>query len=209
MNKRILIPSAIAAILIVGAASYTAVSVEGAHLPAGKPVATAGAAATPTATPTTAKVANPKAGDKVSKDQAMELRKNVDSALRAYELSNGSYIVVDRTQPLPLTVAADLNIQAAAAQRTAGADLNASARVATTIVDKANYETGKQTILCTQMYSGYLNSTGAAGFFWAPALATKSVVNGQLGSKDECVAAANQYVAAQPDPSMWAVLVAG
>ncbi|WP_285117325.1 hypothetical protein [Leifsonia sp. fls2-241-R2A-40a] len=149
----------------------------------------------------------PKPGDTVDQKTASEIRRNVDGNLRAYQMPDGTFVVLDRTQPLPAAVKSDLEAKATAARIAAGQDFK-TADVPGKILGDLSYQAGRRGILCVQLWSGTVDGTDQPGFFWAPALSRQSVVQGQLHSEAECVAAAQAYVASQPDAADWEVLVA-
>lgn len=170
--------------------------------------------ATATSAPMKPAAAKVVAGQTLTAQQASKIRRNFKGDLHAYQMADGSYVAVSASQPLPAPVSADIAAQASAA---VDAGIAASGHnnpspmedAAAHSVASADYETGRSVILLVRFYS-YLDSTRAPGYWWAPVQNSqvRPNVGGpvQLPSREAALAAAQKFVAAQEDPSIWDIV---
>lgn len=107
-----------------------------------------------------------KVGDELTAEQAAAIAKNWDGSQLAYKTAAGSFILIDRNQPLPEAVKADAGAKAnavAQASATNGDTMNANVeKVQKTIA----YETGHQIILVARVFTVTDPATSAKSWVW-------------------------------------------
>jgi hypothetical protein len=172
-----------------------------------RPVATETAPATDIQTdaPVEDKPAGPQAGAELVSDTDVDAAK--DAGLGIYTTSTGTKVAIDKTAALPETVVAD--IRASVGTSGAGAD-KAAAEARDGAMVKAITETkaaGKTVVFIIQ--GGQYGQAGnLERTFYAIATTDRSIVAGgtEFGSAAEALATAQAGVAAQADPSAYAVI---
>ena len=139
------------------------------------------------------------AGDTLTDEQARALRRDFSSRNKAFELADGTVILISRDASLPENVKAQVGGDVKAASE-AGSVYNQGIRAA---LDNAWYETGRKVIAVTQFEMA--NGPGTNGPVWT-ASSGQNRAN-PYGSQAEALAAAQAYVAAQPDAAMWDIVM--
>lgn len=167
------------------------------------PAPTVSSAVEPTAEPTEAPAeAEIVVGGTVDADTAREINRNFKSTTKAYPLSDGSYVVIDREQPLPEPVKA-----AVGAKVDAKADSVASNEVYPGVTDSIKSEqqtTGRKIIAVLNV------SVICPPNFDTRVSAWKTVTDRGwsecYGSRDAAVAGAQAFVASSDSPASWDIV---
>lgn len=198
-SRRPVIGLSLAALLISGCATT----------PTSAPVPDATAATqtapTPTSDPTPEAPAVPTVGATLTAEQAAAL----PEGMKAYEMTDGTLIAVDPAQPLPESVHADIKALAQADSMRGSGDSAMESGFAAKHTKIASKATGKEIVQILPLM-GVIgdNDWGPNRPVWA------AIVNGKAINKtttnydrDETIAAVNAWVAAQPNPAIYEVII--
>lgn len=129
---------------------------------------------------------------------------------RAYPMADGSFVVVDRGEPLPEAVQADIDAKAVAFSEAWGSDAqsaatSASLRAREKVMADASGGTGKRPILILKMTAYETAEAEMPTTFW--------MVNGAgpapdavRRSREEMTAIVNEWLAQQDDPDLYVVI---
>ena len=175
--------------------------------------ATPAASATPKATaPAAPKDA--KVGDTLDKDTALSLRQNLaDNGDYAYNL-NGQWVKINRFQPLPAAVQADVNAKAAAVAGPADTTMDAGVaaiKAAESFSGTTGYNTGKSVIFITQLPTSNAGGPGNHLVWEAVGAVTPDLASaneaGGWASADAAKAAAEASVSGLPNAGSYVVVV--
>ena len=156
-------------------------------------------AETATPTPTV-----PTIGTVVDEATGYQLQKDTKGRLRGYPMADGSYVVVDRLEPLPAPVQADLSAKAGVAQ---AANQGGDGTEVIALAQTLGLRSGKRTLIVSSTV-GYetAESTTPVTIYWVAGV--PKAMDG-MHSMDEAVAAAQAYIDGQSAPAEWAIVVAG
>jgi hypothetical protein len=193
VKKSIIITAVAAGIIIIGGIGAGVITgINGAF--DAKPASAAAATPTPSAA---AVAAAPKVGDVVPYGTTPP------EGLVIYPLPGKKMVLVAGDQPLPAAVNADIQTrinQVIAANPATASDPSTAAHNANDLGQAIATETGKQVLVVATSYGqGISDSAPVAGW---------SVLNHQaFDTKAQAVSWAQAYVAAQPDPSLWLIVV--
>jgi len=111
-------------------------------------------ASTAEAPPAEPDAADLAAGDVVSADRATALN-DAEGELRAYQLADGTFEIVDSAKPLSKKVAADIQSRVAAVPAATGPDDSEAVEVELgDLVFRANAETGRNVVVVTKLWVG-------------------------------------------------------
>jgi len=150
----------------------------------------------------------PATGDIVDATIAAEL-KDAAEGQRGYPLDDGTFVVVNKNEPLPAVVQADIDAKAGAflvPPRDITADINRSITAPGQAAIPIAKNTGKRVIVAWQVY-GYHYNLEFAETFWmvsggtpmdvhyADQASAQSVIDGWLATKDDAATYAVVYVA--------------
>lgn len=180
--------------LLTGCAATNSSS---ALLPTSKPAATA----TETAAPTVLKT-----GDLVAEADVQTILK-AGNGQRAYQMADGTFIVVTKTEPLPVQVQADANAKAAsvaAAYPDASASLNALGTAIFDVAGKIEASTGKRVITVWKLY-GYADFSESKSTYWS-VIGLDNNVAMIYSSHEEAQAVAEAGIAARSNPAEYALV---
>lgn len=198
-TRRTVIGLSLSALLISGCATT----------PTSAPVPDATAATqtapTPTSDPTPEAPAVPTVGATLTAEQAAAL----PEGMKAYEMTDGTLIAVDPVQPLPESVHADIKALAQADSMRGSGDPAMESGFAAKHTKIASKATGKEII---QVYPlmGVIgdNDWGPNRPGWGAIVNGQGVHNGTATyDRDATIAAVNAWVAAQPNPAIYEVIV--
>lgn len=142
-------------------------------------------------------------GGTVDADLARDINRDFKSPTKAYQLKDGSYIIIDREQPLPDSVKDDIGTATSGLlAATAGDPIAAGI---TTEVRVAQQLTGRKVVAVVQV-TIYCDSASIAKVTnWTTA--TAQGYGGCLGSKESATSYAQQFVGGQDDPASWDIIV--
>lgn len=87
------------------------------------------------------------------------------AGLIPYEMSNGTYVVVSASKPLPAAVTADITTRVTAARGTAADSVESGGKV-TAIQQTAEENTGKTIVLVRQGYTYTIGPGATLGLYW-------------------------------------------
>ena len=143
------------------------------------------------------------AGAVVTDEQAATINRDSADNAKAYQLADGTWVIVVKDQPVPDAVAAD---GAARSKATAEADAVGGVESHDGIVafpKQYAVETGKRVV---HVFNAYMANSANPNGAW---LWTVNTIDdgGPCGDPDTCIAKANAWIATQPDASNWTVLV--
>ncbi|MDY0828930.1 hypothetical protein SK224_07295 [Microbacterium sp. BG28] len=129
---------------------------------------------------------------------------------RAYPMADGSFIVVDRGEPLPAAVQADIDAKAVAFSEEWGSDAQAAAtsaslRAREKVIADASWGTGKRPILILKMTAYETAEAEAPTTFWMVNGAGPAP-DGVSRSREEMTAVVNDWLAQQDDPDLYVVI---
>lgn len=164
------------------------------------PAPTVSSTVEPTAEPTEAEIV---VGGTVDADLAREINRDFKSTTKAYQLSDGSYVVIDREQPLPEPVKADIAADTTTPLAATAGDPIAAQTSADVL--SAQQLTGRKVIAVVQV-TIYCDSASVSKVTnWTTA--TAQGYGGCLGSKESAIAYAQQFVADQEAPASWDIVI--
>ena len=141
-------------------------------------------------------------GGTVDEDTARELNREFKDTVSAYQLSDGSYVVIDREQPLPEPVKAEVG-----ATVDAKADSVASDPVYAGVTDTIKAEqqsTGRKVIAVLQVSVFCTSASETRTTAWKAV--TAQGWSECFGGRDAAVAYAQQFVAGQDHPTSWEIV---
>lgn len=163
----------------------------------------ADASAAPSVTPSSAPV---EVGDLLTHEASLQLQKDSKGQKRGYPMTDGSYVVVDRFQPLPAAVQADADAKAAKVQA-ASPVLTSSGNALAGIQELPGIlggQTGKRVLVVSHMSGFEYDNTPVEGWFVVGA--SKDIAG--MRSEAPATAAAQEYINQQSDPATWVIVVA-
>lgn len=140
-------------------------------------------------------------GDTLSKDEALALNRDFGSGVRAYELPDGTYVVVAADAPLPPAVQAEVTGEVAGAANSAPSN---DTRGISDSIGNAQYETGRYFIAVVPVQSACVDF-GPTISSWGVADASRLMTACQ--SKDEAIAYAQSLIAGKADAAKWELII--
>lgn len=165
-------------------------------------------AAIPVATSATPAKATLAVGTVVDATTAQEI--GTSGTQRAYPMADGTFVVVDRGEPLPEAVQADIDAKAVMFSEEWGSDAqvtatSASLRAREKVIADASWGTGKRPILIFKMTAFDTAESETPTTFW--------MVNGAgpapdtaRRSREEMTAVVDDWLAQQDDPDAYVVI---
>lgn len=141
-------------------------------------------------------------GGTVDEDTARELNREFKDTVSAYQLSDGSYVVIDREQPLPEPVKAEVGAKIDATAESVSAD--PFHRGLTDSISSQQQATGRQIITVIELSIYCENNGDTRTMQWNTV--TDRGFNTCLGSREAAIAAAEQFVASQDNPASWDIV---
>ena len=151
------------------------------------------------AKPETAETGSVAIGAALTDAQVKALGKDFKNPDRPYKLADGSYIKVNRNEPLPVNAKADIAVKTAAAA-VVSSTTNDMGDAVLTAKSAAQTQTGRQIALVVYM------DEKEFGWAWIAAV-SEMVQSPYFTTPDEAIAFAQNYIAAQANPTAWDIVV--
>ena len=157
-------------------------------------------AQTPTSEPEPTETAPPVAEGYTTGQVLTAEPTDLEPSQRAFALPDGTFVIVDRYEPLPEVVQAAVQASAEAATTGVAADYDAVDAARTAVIRDVGGATAKNVVLVSQMLGG----TGADGTVdpW-----TYNGAGTSWATKAEAVAAAQAYVAGREDANTFVLVI--
>lgn len=147
----------------------------------------------------------PAAGEVLTAEQADELNKFITKPVKAYPMADGSYIAVDRDQPLPAVVAAQVALDFSEITRAVGETDETYFGVNGAIRDfEQKYGRKVIVVMPVMVYCTAQSDTRTPA--WTTV--TTATTTG-CQTRNEALASAEAHVAGQADPAKWEIVVGG
>lgn len=159
--------------------------------------------AAPSASPTTAadptSIAGLTLGAKLTDAQAKALSKDFTNSNRPYQTTDGSWVLVNRDQPLPANVAADI-----AAIAGSKYTVDPTNKAAVDAIASARSTTGRSIVAVIQILVDSGPDNAPKVLVWTAMTGHDAAMS--YSSRDEAYAAAVAIVASKSDPAKWDIV---
>ena len=143
------------------------------------------------------------AGAVVTDEQAATINRDSADNAKAYQLADGTWVIVVKDQPVPDAVAADGAGKSAATGLADAAHAEGYHKAMQALEKRYAVETGKRVVHVR--YS--LEFAAASGRYTMQWTVNQIDDGGLCGDPDTCIGKANAWISAQPDAANWTVLV--